>query len=274
MTNNGEKVENLLQSAAEIDTAMEEEYGNNGDLKNLVAAAIEMQDRSQQQLLQHGEVMKGILARLSRVRLPMPTLSPIMRHPKPEFDLEAQITALPLAKYQDQETGLDQLSQETISYFPGKRVSFPDFHTRSSRNCAPQCSCRCHKILRLRTPNSWSMLLGSLLIAVSRQNMREQLGICNEISCQASPRLALKMYYRFPSWLLYRLITLTIMMSPLDGPELLLRTQRIINPEALIFRYSRQGKTEEIKQLLASGQASVLDISADDGVSALVVSRV
>jgi hypothetical protein len=62
-------------------------------------------------------------------------------------------------------------------------------------------------------------------------------------------------------------------VSSLRGPELLLRTRRVVSPESPIFRYARKGDTDGIKHLLTSGEASIFDVTEDDGASALGVSK-
>jgi hypothetical protein len=62
-------------------------------------------------------------------------------------------------------------------------------------------------------------------------------------------------------------------VSSLRGPELLLRTQRVVSPESPIFHYARKGDTSGIRRLLTSGEASIFDVTEDDGASALGVNQ-
>ena len=60
--------------------------------------------------------------------------------------------------------------------------------------------------------------------------------------------------------------------TPLDGHDITIKLPRVVPPSAEIFILAQKGHIDGIKQLIRQGKASVFDISASEGRSALHVS--
>jgi len=93
---------------------------------------------------------------------------------------------------------------------------------------------------------------------------------CNERSCRQQSIPTVKVTYHFPQWLLGRVIQFALSVSYMKGPELILRTLRVIPANAPVINYAVQGNLDGIKSLFNKGLASPFDI-IDNGRTALHV---
>lgn len=124
-------------------------------------------------------------------------------------------------------------------------------------NCPKWCSCICHKPGQLISPRVLRAVLGAL--SVGYTNIPFITQPCNQKMCRPRRGLSTRITYQFPSWFLMKAVSLLI-SSTSAGPELLLRTLRVLPPDAEIFRLVSIGDLEGIKTMFSSGQASVNDI--------------
>jgi hypothetical protein len=136
--------------------------------------------------------------------------------------------------------------------------------------CPRFCGCVCHKTCRITFPKSLAPLVGHLSIAASGMYMIYYP--CNETTClrQSIPRA--EMSYRFPLWLLPRVLHLFVGMSPGEGPTFSLRTTRVVADHAEIMNLAKSGSVDGVKLLFQRGLASPNDVNSSCGVPILSVS--
>ena len=137
------------------------------------------------------------------------------------------------------------------------------------------CTCRCHSVRRLETAPWASVLVGSLFIGYSGLPLPFTPKIeCNQSDCQRNPKSLIKVAWYFPSWwpLAGNVLHFIDQWTPLDGHDITIKLPRVVSPSADIFILAQKGHIDGIKQLIRQGKASVFDISASEGRSALHVS--
>lgn len=133
--------------------------------------------------------------------------------------------------------------------------------------CKRACSCACHSVYRVKTPNLLQHLVGSLL--VKHNGLYGMNQPCNERSCRRSDFASLRISYRFPDWLLNRMVSSVIRSNAIHGPQLSLVVPRIVPDTSEIFALSVAGNINAIAKLLGSGLASPCDVSASWGYTPL-----
>ena len=133
--------------------------------------------------------------------------------------------------------------------------------------CKQACSCSCHSVYRLRTPSLLQALVGSLLIKSNGLYGLNQP--CNEFSCRRSSSATVRISYRFPGWMLNRMISSLIVSNRLSGPQLSLVVPRVVSNTSDIFFHAFTGNIDGVAKLLQSGLASPCDISDGWGYTAL-----
>lgn len=75
----------------------------------------------------------------------------------------------------------------------------------------------------------------------------------------------------FPPWIMRRLLTASIFYTRSMSPTFSIQTVRVRDGCDAVFMYAQAGKTSEIQKLLATGEASVLDVTESHN-SLMVVS--
>jgi hypothetical protein len=133
--------------------------------------------------------------------------------------------------------------------------------------CTPSCSCVCHKEAKLRTPKLLERLIGSLFIGYSGLPVLTK--DCNEASCHLRAQPSSAITYFFPRWFLARAVAVVMTRTPLAGPVVDLKFQRIVPGDADIFRYAMLGDIEKLESLFINGLASPNDVHAESGVTAI-----
>ena len=135
----------------------------------------------------------------------------------------------------------------------GVRVqSFPN--TTSMKACPLDCSCACHRRNRLKSPELFNTLFGSLHVGYKALP-------CDKSQCRSQ---ATKIRYAFPQWLLRRTIAFSMSYSQLQGPDLCLRMVRNRPGDSDIFTAVFRGQVDHVRRLIGDGQASVIDVDPDD----------
>lgn len=127
----------------------------------------------------------------------------------------------------------------------------------SNSNCPRWCSCRCHKPGQLRSPHLFRVILGALSIGFTDIPFITQP--CNQKMCRPRHQMSTIITYQFPNWILKRAVSILI-SSNTAGPELLLRTLRVLPANAEIFRLAMTNNLDGIKAMFSSGRASIYDI--------------
>ena len=145
----------------------------------------------------------------------------------------------------------------------------------SSKCNVPLCLCRCHSVRRLH-PLQWaSGFIGSLFIGYSGISLPfASKATCNEKACRRNEKCLIKVTWYFPSWfpMASRMISIIDKWTPLDGHDISIRLPRIVSSSAEIFIMAQKGNIDGIKQLITNKKASIHDVSATEGRSALHVS--
>ena len=131
------------------------------------------------------------------------------------------------------------------------------------------CNCACHTMIRIRTPSMLQRAFGSLLIKSSGLYGSPA---CSEFSCNCRPNTRINVSYRFPEWLLCRVVSSAILVNKLSGPQLSLTTPRIVSYTSDIFLHAMSGNIEGIVTLFEKGLAAPSDVNNLWGYSALHVS--
>ena len=130
--------------------------------------------------------------------------------------------------------------------------------------CDSICECRCHHQGQIRSPQSLSSVLGSLLVGYQSYPCLTEA--CSNSSCQRRSG-QLNYTYAFPRWLLRRVLLINVAYSRSRGPELVLRMMNIRPDRDNIFRILEGEHVDEskvlsrLKNLIDLGAGSILDIS-------------
>ena len=154
------------------------------------------------------------------------------------------------------------------------RRTYNTVRIRASRyrrtQCEGWCSCSCHHVNYLRTPQSADLALGSMFIGFSGFPVRRSR--CSERRCRQQSIPTLKVTYHFPQWLLSRMIYFSLSLTYMNGPQVSLHMPRVVESNAKIFSLAVQGDIFGLKALFRDGLASPYDVAASNGRTALHVS--
>ena len=139
--------------------------------------------------------------------------------------------------------------------------------------CKAWCSCICHKRTRLQTASGLNSVIGKL--SIQQNGVPFMTAPCDNIACkkrtQNYSQTLVKFEYRFPRWLLKRILVFSIACKCQLRPELLLRVQRVRPGNDPLFDLVWRGDIEGVQKILDTGKGSVLDLKAGNLWSALHV---
>ena len=135
--------------------------------------------------------------------------------------------------------------------------------------CKPWCSCACHAESRIRSPQLFDRILGSLFVGYSGLPVLSRK--CDQQSCHLRAQPMSYVTYFFPRWFLARVVSFVLTTTPLAGPVASLKVQRTVPGHADIFTYAKLGDVGKMKHLFENGLASPHDVHAESGVTALHV---
>lgn len=156
-----------------------------------------------------------------------------------------------------------------------KTHTYNTVRIRASRyrrtQCEGWCSCSCHLVNYIRTPQIADLALGSMFIGFSGFPVRRPR--CSEKRCHKQSIPTLKVTYHFPQWLLARTIYFSLSLTYMNGPQVSLHMPRVVQSNAKIFSLAVQGDLIGLKALFRDGLASPYDVAANNGRTALHVSR-
>lgn len=136
--------------------------------------------------------------------------------------------------------------------------------------CASWCSCRCHLPSKFQSPECFASVIGNLL--VSYKGIRTRPKVCNDKRCRRQSEPRFEATYRFPTWLFRRMFYLAVSIRGSVGPELTLKSMRMVAPSSPVFSYAVQGNLEKIQDLFSRGLASPYDVASNNGRTPLHVS--
>lgn len=131
----------------------------------------------------------------------------------------------------------------------------------SRSGCPKWCSCVCHKPGRIKSPHLLNQILGA--VSVGYTGLPFLSSPCNEKLCRPRKESSTRITYQFPAWFLARSISMAISSST-AGPELILRTLRILPSTSDVFRLAQNGDLNEVKALFSKGQASIYDVDINN----------
>jgi hypothetical protein len=146
-------------------------------------------------------------------------------------------------------------------------------YVHNPRKCEVMCKCQCHKVSKLQYPLWITGIIGSLFIGYSGiplLNYRK----CNEKSCKKEEGSMLKIAYYFPTWCLLRKLSFMDRWNSLDGHQVSLHFPRVVPDSSEIFILAQKGNVKGLQELFSQHIASIYDVSAGEGRSALHVSNI
>jgi hypothetical protein len=226
------------------------------------------------QLSEHGKYLKYISKQLAQSR-PHEEISDSIETPVERFSLNTQ-TGTEASSDSSDISGDSVIERHmSIGRYSSPRngpKTYSAIRVRASHyrrtQCEGWCSCLCHRPRYVQTPQSLDFLLGSLFMGYS--GLPAQSQSCSERSCRQQSIPTVKVTYHFPQWLLGRAIQFALSISHMKGPELILRTLRVIPANSPIITYAVKGNLDGIKSLFNKGLASPFDV-IDNGRTALHV---
>lgn len=136
---------------------------------------------------------------------------------------------------------------------------------QAKSHCSTICRCACHKRRRLCTPHSTRDWLGGL--SVSFSEVGSLSSDCTVPSCARNLSPSASLDVTLPSWLASNMISIWLKSAPVQGPELLLRSRRIIETSA--YYTAEQGKLTALRQLYTEGMAGIHDSNQVSGRNTL-----
>lgn len=136
---------------------------------------------------------------------------------------------------------------------------------QAKSHCSTICRCVCHKRRRLCTPRSTRDWLGALSVTFS--DIRPLSSDCTVPSCAHSLSPSASVDVALPTRLASNMISIWLMAAPVQGPELLLRSRRIIETPA--YYTAEQGNLVALRQLYAEGRAGIHDSNPVSGRNTL-----
>ena len=134
-------------------------------------------------------------------------------------------------------------------------------------DCSVGCGCSCHKQHGIKTPLVFDYVFGSVRAGYYGFNAAQ----CNERSCTKPWTKAAQISCFFPSWLLARMVCITVLATPPSPPSISLKFPRMIDGQAAVFALAAVDDVDGLIALFREGKASPHDIQYTLGISALHV---
>jgi len=135
--------------------------------------------------------------------------------------------------------------------------------------CVPDCPCVCHRWQYVNSPRLLDRLIGSLVVGFSGVPLATRK--CTVSKCRLKATYALRVCYKFPTWVLSTAVTFAI-YSRYGQPTAGLSLARIRPHTSTIFALAESGDVDGMKVLFDNGLASPFDISEQTGDQPLHVS--
>ena len=162
--------------------------------------------------------------------------------------------------------GAASLKQTVATEVTEPRNLTKHFKVSSRFSCWSFCPCACHKEKYLRSPSFLDKTFGSLLVGF---NSVPFLGkSCDHRGCQHSAVSGVNAAYMFPAWFLEWIVIMK-MRSP--GFDVQLKAMRVRPNGSEIFSAATGLDISKVREFLADGRASILDVN-EEGESLLTVS--
>lgn len=132
--------------------------------------------------------------------------------------------------------------------------------------CPKSCRCQCHKRRTIQLPSSLRYWLGALHISVA--NSRYLQLPCTVPSCLELADLSATIQYTFPSWFAAAMISAHYKRTVWGSVDHLIRVVQVVETDA--FSFTRKGDLLSLRDLYSEGRASIHDVSAISGYTALI----
>ena len=163
-------------------------------------------------------------------------------------------------------------TQDRPSTFPTVVVQTSTIRTKQCT--VPMCACQCHAVTKYQHPRWMTPFIGSLFLGYAGMPYLSPIG-CNESACTKREDALVKATYYFPAWIPYfsRMVSFVGRWNVLDGHDVSLRMPRVVPSSSEIFVLAQKGNVRGIKMLLSLQKASIHDVSAVEGRSAMHVSH-
>jgi hypothetical protein len=140
-----------------------------------------------------------------------------------------------------------------------------------SETCRSFCHCQCHKSTQYQTPNWAKSIIGSFSFRANCSVLMNRRK-CNYRLCKRSGQTSVRFQYFAPWWLIARGVSLAATKRDVDvmNAAIMITMPRVIPRHAVVWEYIDLSRTDMVKHLLMSDQASIYDVDTD-GVSLLYV---
>lgn len=155
-----------------------------------------------------------------------------------------------------------QESMPTTTAFGALQMRFS-----KRRRCQSWCKCACHTESRSNTPKFLRSVVGMLYVGYF--GVPALSPSCDMSGCKGNSEGLLQVHYYFPSWFLGKVISMALGVSRTCGPELCLRVANVRADWDPIFTHCHNGNIDAVRSVLVAGEASVLDVNAQNGNSLL-----
>ena len=137
--------------------------------------------------------------------------------------------------------------------------------------CSDHCTCVCHRRYTKRSPQFLNRVFGLLFLGYA--GLPIMTPSCDSKECIQRASSVTMVSYRFPLWLLTRVVSFTIRLSNFEGPQFSLRVSRVIDGSSQIFGYIQHGQVNRVREVLQKRLITPFDISHTSGLSALMVGQ-
>ncbi|KAL9112793.1 MAG: hypothetical protein Q9187_007725, partial [Circinaria calcarea] len=131
--------------------------------------------------------------------------------------------------------------------------------------CTSYCTCACHKVRTFQSPALLHKAIGTLFLGYCGYPMMG-LQNCTNTDCLSQSSFRTYVHYLFPSWILAKILIITLASSSLDKISVSLTVRRIVSPGAEIFRLTQSDDVDGLKRLFSKGLASPNDSLSDGQV--------
>lgn len=172
-----------------------------------------------------------------------------------------QKVSLVVPRHLDQ---LEHLSNEQRGMLPDSHRGDPRLRPSSYRRkpCQSWCSCYCHRIRRLQTPEKATKIIGLLSISFSGLSIWNRE--CGE-HCFKQTIPTVRTTYFLPPWFAHRAVRFAFSFSDTRGLQMSMEMPRVRPGDARIFALAVQGDLNGVKQMFVDGEASPYDIAYSTG---------
>ena len=154
---------------------------------------------------------------------------------------------------------IQELDLDSTGTVQGEKTLSQTQHFTESM-CGTRCICRCHTSMESNDPKLLAALFGFFWESCYKGGTSlPNIERCDLEDCQKRPKKP-SYTYTIPLWWTNRKLLFMLSRNSFGGPELCLRTLRVISRTSRIFIAAEAGKTEHVKRLLIDGDGSVIDV--------------